>query len=176
MGLSDTISRAPPALAPPWTRYWTGAGEAPSRPDVPFGALPPAVAVSQRNIDALRTLYQRLAHGDVWAAGELLAPDVVSSWPEPGGRVVCRGQDELRARLRALLEHWTDYRAEAREFDVLDDDSVLVAARQYATAVRSGVEVESAIFTVWIFKEGRVVSQHWALRREEALEAAGLAG
>jgi ketosteroid isomerase-like protein len=110
----------------------------------------------------------------VWATGELLAPDVVSSWPDPGGRVVCHGQDELREMFRALLAHWGCYRAEARSFETLTEDSVLVVAQQYGRAERSGIEVESPIFTVWVFREGRVVGQHWAMNRDEALEAAGL--
>lgn len=110
----------------------------------------------------------------MWATGKLLAPDVVSSWPDPGGRVVCHGQDELRERFRALLVHWGCYRAEARRFEPLGDDVVLVVAQQYGTAERSGIEVESPIFTVWVFREGRVVGQHWALNRREALDAAGL--
>ena len=130
--------------------------------------------MSAENVEALRSLYAQFAQGKVWAAGELLAPDVVSSWPDPGGRVVCHGQDELRERLRAFLGHWSDYRAEARSFETLGVDSVLVVAQQYGRAERSGVEVESPVFTVWTFGEGRVVGQHWALNREDALEAAGL--
>jgi ketosteroid isomerase-like protein len=130
--------------------------------------------VSPENLEALRSLYAQFAEGKVWAAGELLAPDVVSSWPEPGGRIVCHGQDELRDGLRGFLGHWSDYRAEAREFDTVGEDSVLVVAQQYATSGRSGIEIVSPVFTVWTFRGGRVVGQHWALNRDEALEAAGI--
>ncbi len=130
--------------------------------------------MSRENVDALRSLYAHFSEGKVWAAEDLLASDVTSSWPDPGGRVVCHGRDELKLRLRDFLRHWSHYRAEAQQFEVLDEDSVLVVAQQYGRADWSGVEVESPIYTVWRFKRGKVVGQHWALDREEALEAAGL--
>lgn len=130
--------------------------------------------MSQENVAALRSLYVEFADGKVWAAAELLAPEVVSSWPDPGGRVVCRGADELQLRLRDLLRHWSRYRVEAERLEVLNEDTVLVVAHQYGTAEMSGIDVESPIYTVWRFSRGRVIAQHWAFDRAEALEAAGL--
>jgi hypothetical protein len=131
--------------------------------------------VSRENVEALRSLYAELAEGKIWAAGKLLAPHVVSSWPEPEGRVICRGRDELVLRLRNFLDYWGDYRVEAQEFRRLNQDSVLVVARQHGRGEWSGVEVGSTIFTVWTFSERKVVGQHWALELSEALDAAGLA-
>lgn len=130
--------------------------------------------MSRENVSALRSLYARFADGKVWAAGDLLAADVMSSWPEPGGRVVCRGRDELQSRLRDLLRHWSRYRVEAEHLEVLNEDNILVVAKQYGKAEMSGIEVESPIYTVWRFNRGRVIAQHWAFDRDDALEAAGL--
>ncbi len=130
--------------------------------------------MSQENIATLRSLYAQFADGKVWAVQDLLAPDVESSWPDPGGRVVCKGSDELQLRLRDLLHYWSRFRVEAQQLDVLDKDSVLVIAHQYGTGEMSGVEVESPIYTVWCFSNGQVIGQHWAFERDEALEAAGL--
>jgi len=130
--------------------------------------------MSRENVSALRSLYSRFADGEVWAADELLAPDVTSSWPEPGGRVVCRGRDDLQLRLRELLRHWRSYRVEAQRLEVLGSDSVLVVANQYGKGKMSGIEMESAIYTVWRFNGRTVIAQHWAFARADALEAAGL--
>ena len=130
--------------------------------------------MSEENISALRSLYDRFADGQVWAADDLLAPDVISSWPEPGGRVVCEGPEELEARLRELLRYWSRFRVEAQQVDVLSADSVLVVAHHYGKGEMSGIEMDAPIYTVWRFRDGRVVAQHWALDRDEALKAAAL--
>ena len=130
--------------------------------------------MSEENISALRSLYAQFAKGNVWAAEDLLAADVISSWPDAGGRVVCEGRDELRRRLRELLRYWSRYRIEAQQLEVLDADSILVIGHQYGKGEMSGIEMDSAIYTVWCFTGGRVIAQHWALDRRGALEAAGL--
>jgi ketosteroid isomerase-like protein len=130
--------------------------------------------VSQENVATLRSLYAQFADGKVWAVQDLLSPDVESSWPDPGGRVVCKGREELQLRLRDFLDYWSRYRVEAQQFDVLNDDSALVVAHQYGRGEMSGVEVESPIYTVWCFSNGRIIGQHWAFDRDEALAAAGL--
>jgi ketosteroid isomerase-like protein len=130
--------------------------------------------MSRENVSALRSLYAHFADGDVWAAEDLLAPDVVSSWPDAGGRVVCQGRKELKLRLQELLRYWRRFRVEAQQLRVLNADSVLVVAHQYGKGEMSGIEMEGPIYTVWRFNDGRVIAQHWALDRDDALEAAGL--
>jgi ketosteroid isomerase-like protein len=57
---------------------------------------------------------------------------------------------------------------------LVSEDKVLVVGMQRAVAKASGVHLEQPTHTVWTFREGRVVRQHWTLDRQEALEVAGL--
>lgn len=130
--------------------------------------------MAQERIEALRQVYAELAKGNWSAGGELLAPDAVVSWQEPPVDIVCRGRDELGRRLSEFLATWGQIRVEAREFIELDENNVLVVARQYARGKRSGAETESPMFIVWTFAGEHVVRVHWNFSREKALEAVTL--
>ena len=125
-------------------------------------------------IETLRPVYVEWAKGNFAAGSDLLAPDLVHTGFVPEGRVTTRGQEEFGRWLREFFSQWEGYRVEADEFVELDDDTVLVAGRQYARGKGSGVDVEESVFNVWVFRGEEVVGLHFDPDRKRALEAAGL--
>lgn len=132
------------------------------------------LAVAADRIATLRPIYEQWARGEFAAGAQLLAPDLVHTGFVPEGRVTTHGVEEFGRWVREFLSQWEGYRVLADEFMQVDDDTVLVSGRQYATGRHSGVEVEESVFNVWVFRGEQVVGLHVDPDRERALEAAGL--
>jgi ketosteroid isomerase-like protein len=130
--------------------------------------------VAADRIATLRPIYEQWARGEFGAGAQLLAPDLVHTGFVPEGRVTTHGEEEFGRWVREFLSQWEGYRVLADEFMQVDDDTVLVSGRQYATGRHSGVEVEESVFNVWVFRGEKVVGLHFDPDRERALEAAGL--
>jgi ketosteroid isomerase-like protein len=131
--------------------------------------------MSEENVEVVRAIFEEWARGNFSASQALLADDVVVSWEEPPtGNVVCHGREEVAQRFRAFLEQWEDFRAKSEEFIPLDDENVLVVARQRGTGKQSGVEIDSLAHIVWTLRDGNIAGVHWYFERDKALEAAGL--
>jgi ketosteroid isomerase-like protein len=131
--------------------------------------------MSQENVEAVRTVYERWSEGDFRAAVDLFArhvllvvgPDFAGSGPYLGAEEIGRYTRE------ELLQTFTDFAMEAEEI-VPAGDSVLVSVHQHGVGRASGVATEARYFTVWTFRGRKVVRIESFARRGEALEAAGL--
>ena len=128
--------------------------------------------MSEENV-ALRAVYSAWGRGDLRPGEDLYAPDVVSTWQVPEGRIVSRGPQEVGRNLRKFLKQWAHFRMEADEFIELDDN-VLVVVRVYGKGKQSGAETEAHNFHVWVFNRGKAVGHHVYFDRAAALESAGL--
>jgi len=131
-------------------------------------------AVVSNRVERLRPVYAEWAKGNLGAATELLAPDLVYSGYSPDGIVRTEGLEEFGRFVQAFLADWDDYRVEVGEFVQLEDDVVLVLGRHYGSGKRSGVAVDDPVFNVWVFRGEQVVRLHFYADRESALRAAGL--
>jgi ketosteroid isomerase-like protein len=136
------------------------------------------------NVELLKTIqfdgadFVELFQGD---PGELpadalavLAPDLeVRFVPMSlGERPTYRGLVGLIEGWRDWLTPWETYYLEVEDFIDEGDDVVVTLARVRARTSRDGVAVEHAPAAVWIFENGKVVSVHFYLDRDEAFEAA----
>ena len=132
--------------------------------------------MSEQNVDALRQGYDALARGDLEAALAPLAPDVRVEDHEwsLGSPVMRRGRDGFVEILTTVNEGFEDVSYTPEEF-MEAGDRVLVKARRTGRGSASGVRVEEQQFHVFDFAEGRIVRFRSFLRRDKALEAAGLA-
>jgi len=130
--------------------------------------------MASNHVETLRPIYAEWARGNFASGQPPCAPDLVYTGFVPDGRVTTQGREEFLRWIRELFSHWDDYRVEADEFVQLDDDTVLVAGRQYGTGRQSGVKVEAPVFSVWIFRGEQVAGLHFDPDRERVLEAAGL--
>jgi ketosteroid isomerase-like protein len=131
--------------------------------------------ISGDRVGVLRVVFSEWANGDFHIGGVLLAPDVVSMWEEPpGDDVVCHGRQQMAERFRDFLANWSEFRVAAEEFIQLDDDHVLVVARQSAKGASSGLPTEARVHIVWKFAAEQVVATYWFFERAKALRLAGL--
>jgi ketosteroid isomerase-like protein len=130
--------------------------------------------MARREIELLRDLYARWAHGDFRGGRELLDPDVEFNLGTPDYQTTpARGPDHVEQQMREFLANWADYRVEAEEF--LDaGDSVLVRARQRGLGKHSGVEVDMPLVGVWTFRGAKAVRISFYSSEQEAREEAGL--
>ena len=80
----------------------------------------------------------------------------------------------MAERFGEFLANWSEFRVEADEFTQLDDDHVMVVARQRGKGASSGVDTEMRVHIVWKFGGEKVVGTYWFKDRAKALRLAGL--
>ena len=126
-------------------------------------------------IELLRGVFAEWEKGNFRASAGLLSPDVVSIWGEPpGDDVVCHGRREVAERFGEFLANWSEFRVEAEEFIELDEDHVLVVARQFGRGKASGVVIDARVHIAWKFAGEKVVGTYWFFDRAKVLRVAGL--
>jgi ketosteroid isomerase-like protein len=131
--------------------------------------------MSEDNVETLRMGYEALARGDLAAALSTFDPDVQvedHSWSLTSP-ITGQGTDGFMEILRTVNEGFEDVRYTPEEFTAAGD-RVLVKAMRTGRGSASGVEVREQQFHVFDFEGGLVVRFRSFLKREKALEAAGL--
>jgi uncharacterized protein len=129
--------------------------------------------MSQENVDLVRRGYEHFARtgkSDVSA----YAPEIEwHSAAEDPGLEVFHGVEGVKKLTEEVQEQLDDFRTEPFEF--LDGGDRVVAGLVHRGRGRgSSAEVEMREWNVFRIREGRIVSVHEYLDREEALQAAGL--
>ncbi len=132
--------------------------------------------MSQDRVEIVRAVWAEWEKGNMSAAVELFDPEIrfVSFMPDAREQVVAHGRAGVEEFMREFLRHWRDYRLIADEVSELGDDGVLVSGRQAATGRQSGVAVEDAMHSAWVFRGDRVFCLTFDRDRNAAIEAAGL--
>jgi ketosteroid isomerase-like protein len=132
--------------------------------------------MSQENVEIVRRVYAEWEQGKFGGALALFDPDIVfeSFMPDSSERVIFHGPEGVEVFMREFLPQWQDYRLIGDEFRKVGSDQVFVTGHQSATGRQSGVAVESPMFSVWTFRDGKVVRLIVEFDRKKALEAAGL--
>jgi len=124
--------------------------------------------MSQENVEVVRSIYE------AWAENRSAAPfidrDLEYVNPpnaiEPGTRIG-------RHYFRRVTEVWPDVRFEIERYIDAGED-VVVIAKQFGRASRSGVETETRMGYIWTVAEGKATRFRWFNDPAEALEALGL--
>ena len=131
--------------------------------------------MSQENVEIVRSFYAMLDCGDAepW---DLLPPDFVFDFSrrliDP---VVLRGGNQASAFYRDLTATWADGAKVAVEELIDAGDKVLVLIRFGGRGKMSGADVESLVWNVWTFRDGKPVEwTYFGEARAAALEAVGL--
>ncbi len=130
----------------------------------------------EENVEIVRRVYSEWELGHMRAGVELFDPQIVfeSFMPDSSERVVCHGPEGVETFMRELLAQWHEFRLFGEVFREVGTDKVFVAGRQAASGRRSGIAVESPIFSVWTFRAGTVSRLLFDLDRQSALVAVGL--
>lgn len=129
--------------------------------------------MAEENVARLRAAYEQWGAGNLDAASELYAPDVVFEPIADGHEVLDR--EGWSRFMRQFLAQWDDFRMEAIEFQDLGD-TVLVTERQTGTGKRSGIAIDQTDYAIWRFRDGLVTGVRWEIELEAAREAAGISG
>jgi ketosteroid isomerase-like protein len=129
--------------------------------------------VSREQIELLRHVYDDWAQGDFLSGRDLLADDLQFRM---GGRYFqpARGRSAFERQLREFFGTWTNYSIEAEGF-IDAGDKVLVECRQHGQGKPGGADVDARLFTVWTFRNQKVVGLEFFSDEQKARSAAGLA-
>ena len=124
----------------------------------------------------VRQIYAEWQRGNMKAGVERFDPEIVfeSFMPDASERIVANGAAEVEAFMREFLRDWRDYRMIGDEYRKVSETSVFVRGRQAAVGRESGATVEDTLFSVWTFRDGKVVHLIFDRDRHSALKAAGL--
>jgi ketosteroid isomerase-like protein len=126
-----------------------------------------------RDIEALRAVYERWARGDFHDT-DVFTDDIVwipADAPESG---MFRGIEEFAKSWRGFLEAWEGLRSEAEEIVPLSAGKYLVMQVFRATGRASGVETEAKSAVLVTMRGGRIARMEGFWDRDPALKAAGL--
>jgi ketosteroid isomerase-like protein len=132
--------------------------------------------MSRDRIAVAREVMDHWAKGDFRGTAHLVSDEVESIWGEPPSQdiVVCHGRVEVARRFGEFLANWTHFRVVADELIQLDDDHVLVVAKQRGTGAASGVNIEARVHLVFKFAGDQIVGTYWFFDREKSMRLAGL--
>jgi ketosteroid isomerase-like protein len=125
------------------------------------------------NLDLVRSIYADWERGD-FTRTDWADPEMEMTRPDAFEGGVAKGLAATGEAWRTWLEAWRDYRAEATEFRVLDDERVLVLGRMSGRGRLSGATGETEIVNLFHVRCGKVVGLVMYSNRDRALADLGL--
>ena len=133
--------------------------------------------MSQENVEAFERGVEAFDNGDVEALIEVADPDVefydVFGRMLGGEERMYRGHQGVRDLINDLLGAFAETHSEYAEIRDLGDRTIAIG-RLRAVGKESGAEIESPIWTIAQWQNGKATRIRTYLDPEEALEAAGL--
>ena len=136
--------------------------------------------LSESNVEIVQAQIEAFNRGDFSAAIDALDEDV--EWQVPDVAALdapvsglLRGKREMIENFRQWFEAWDSYRFEVTEIRAGRGGGVFVAGVQTGRGRGSGLDVTLPTFHVVTVREGKVARMRSFAKREDALEAAGLA-
>jgi ketosteroid isomerase-like protein len=127
--------------------------------------------MSQENVELVRSMYSAWARGD-WTSADWAHPEiemVIADGPSPSSWT---GLASASEGWRDFLSTWEEFRVEADEYRVLDEERVLVLARPAGHGKTSGVELEETASKgaqLFHIRSGKVMRLVHYFDRERAL-------
>jgi uncharacterized protein len=128
--------------------------------------------MSPENVELVRGGFDAFQEGNLSGLLDLMADDLVTYRADP--------DDATYHGKEGFLQATTDWTEDFSEWSVLPEefidagDRVLVRVRQMARGEASGIPVEGQFWFVFEVRAGRVAKVSFYIRRDAALEAAGL--
>jgi ketosteroid isomerase-like protein len=132
--------------------------------------------VSRENLEIIRSGYEAFASGRI--PFEALDPEIEWRGPHefPDLAEPRHGHDGVREYMAKLDEAFDDYRMVAEEFVDVDDDRILVFAREGGRGKGSGLAVRTnPTAHLYTLRDGKAIRMESFWERSDGLRAAGLA-
>jgi uncharacterized protein len=128
------------------------------------------------NADLVRPIYEEWGRGNWRPRFDVYDPAMEWGWSDefPGLGGVYEDHEDPNPRLRAWLNGWEDWRAEADDFIEIGD-YVVVLARYYGRGKGSGVEIRQGGAHVFKFRDGKVIRLEIFATRAKAIESVNAA-
>jgi len=132
--------------------------------------------MSRENVEIVRGIYTEWERGNLQAGRILYDAEIYESfnYGDPTRHFAGRGADDIQRFMRDFLADWRDYRLFGEEFSTPDEDHVLVRGHHTAVGRQSRAPVRDPAFTLWTFRDGRIVEFRIGRDPQPLLEAAGL--
>jgi ketosteroid isomerase-like protein len=128
--------------------------------------------MSQENVELVRAGFAAFRDGDVSRMLDLMADDLVTYRADPDGATY-HGKEGFLQATADWTEGFSDWSVIPEDFTDAGD-CVLVRVRQLVRGAGSGISVEGEFMFVFKVRERQVSKLSFYIRRDEALEAAGL--
>jgi ketosteroid isomerase-like protein len=125
--------------------------------------------MSQENVEVVQGLFAALENQDWEAALGLFDPEV--EWSPTEGTF--HGPEGVVSSLAEWLEPWDQHHIEAEEFTEAGEQ-VLAVIHLTGRGAGSGMDIDQRFFQVYAVRDRKIVRMVEFVRRDEALEAAGL--
>jgi ketosteroid isomerase-like protein len=130
--------------------------------------------MSQENVKIVRRSVAAFNEGGIEAVAEFAHPEIEFQEPpsQPAPRVG-RGLQETRDTFESFDEAWQEHQSEIKEIRELPEDEVLLSTVEHFRG-RDGMELDAGCWTIYTFREGKIIKLRPFWDRGQALEAAGL--
>jgi ketosteroid isomerase-like protein len=133
--------------------------------------------MSQENVEVVKVAYEVFARAGLDRFMEHFTDDVeyrVLAGADDLIHGPCHGKDAVRAWLQDWIDMFDGFWMELVELIDAGGVTVFTAEHYGGRARLSGVETDSANWTVFTVRDGKIAGGHEYATREQALEAAGL--
>ena len=133
--------------------------------------------MSQENVEVVKVAYEAFARGGLDRFAEHFTDDVeyhVLAGADDLIHGPIHGKDALRAWLQDWIDMFEGFSMQLVELIDAGGITVFTAERYGGRARLSGVETDSANWTVFTIHDGKIAGGRECETREQALEAAGL--
>ena len=128
--------------------------------------------MSQENVELVRGGFAAFERGDVTQMLDLMADDLLTYRADPDGATF-HGKEGFLEATADWIEGFSSWSVTPEEF-IDAGRCVVVRVRQAVRGEGSGVSVEGEFWFVFELRRNSVSKVSFYVRREEALEAAGL--
>jgi uncharacterized protein len=128
--------------------------------------------MTPRNADLVRPIYEEWGRGNWRRRFDVYDPHMKWGWSDefPGLGGVYEDHEDPNPRLRAWLNGWEDWRAEADDFLEIGD-YVVVLASYHGRGKGSGVEIRQEGAHVFKLRDGKVIRLEIFATRAKAIES-----
>ncbi len=130
--------------------------------------------MSQENVEIVRRSVEAFNEGGLAATVEFAHPEIEFQEPptQPAPRTA-QGQEAVIETWSSFDEAWEEHRSELKEVRELTEDEVLLSSVEHFRG-RDGVEITAPCWTIYTFRDGKIIKLRPFWDRAQALEAAGL--